>query len=352
MEYKLLENNLYKLLRSEEYNYNFDKRSGYFQRWGKDKNHDPQYSCVGPELADMEISTVCSGLNNKPCSFCYKSNTPVGQVMTLETFKAIHSKLPRTLTQIAFGIGNVFDNEEMFKIFEYCRSNEYNQVIPNVTTNGWGLTDEIANRLVKLCGAVAVSCYEDHNVCYDAVERLTNLGLRQTNIHMLVSSETFDRCLQLMKDSKTDPRLAKLNAIVFLSLKPKGKRNKNSALPLNKFIELVNYALENQVSFGFDSCSAGKVLKAIEGRSELDHLRPMIEPCESFGMFSAYINVEGKYFPCSFAEGEGEFKEGIDLLQITDFNKEVWNSPLINKHRNNMCDRFDCKNFDCPLFEV
>ena len=58
--------------------------------------------------------------------------------------------------QIAFGIGSIDANPDMFPIFDYCRANG---VVPNVTINGYNLTDEIATRLANTCGAVAVSFY-------------------------------------------------------------------------------------------------------------------------------------------------------------------------------------------------
>lgn len=41
--------------------------------------------------------------------------------MSLETFKALFHKLPTTVCQIAFGIGDINANPDLFKIMEYCR---------------------------------------------------------------------------------------------------------------------------------------------------------------------------------------------------------------------------------------
>ena len=90
---------------------------------------------------------------------CYKSNTSQGKNMSLETFKKIFHKIPLNLTQIAFGIGDIDANPDLWKIMEYCRNNNYNQVVPNITINGKRLTDEHIGMLAELCGAVAVSRY-------------------------------------------------------------------------------------------------------------------------------------------------------------------------------------------------
>jgi len=139
-----------KKARSHGYNYNFRYSDGFFMRWGSSFDDDP-LCAPSPEILDIEISTVCSGINNKPCSHCYKSNTSKGKNMTFETFKIIFDKFPIILTQIAFGIGNLDANPDLWKMMEYCRNNEKNIVIPNITINGWKLTEKDAGKLARVC---------------------------------------------------------------------------------------------------------------------------------------------------------------------------------------------------------
>jgi hypothetical protein len=85
---KLLETNTHKIVRSEDYNFIFDKQSGVFARWGSTEEDDPEFSPFGPEIADIEITTICDGIGNKgPCKFCYKANTSKGEYMSLETLQ-------------------------------------------------------------------------------------------------------------------------------------------------------------------------------------------------------------------------------------------------------------------------
>ena len=79
--------------------------------------------------------------------------------------------------------------------------------------------------LVDNCGAVAVSYYpqKDKNVCYDSVEKLTDRGLSQCNIHAMICQETFEATKELFNDMSTDPRLEHLNAVIMLSLKQRGR---------------------------------------------------------------------------------------------------------------------------------
>ena len=346
-----------KKIRSPGYNLNFDTVTGFMARWGTTPDDDPSLCPFGPEIADIEISTVCNGIgkdmaSRKPCSFCYKSNTGCGTNMSLETFKTIFSKFPPVLTQIAFGIGDIDGNPDLWDIMAHCRANN---VAPNLTTNGMGVTDEVAKRLASVCGAVAVSHYGIDDTCFDAVDRLTKAGLAQCNIHKLVSAQTYESCFELINKVKTEPRLAKLKAIVFLLLKPKGDRNKLSSLvSLEQYSRLARYAIEHGVQVGMDSCSAPMMLKTLPAAAV-----PSIEPCEST-LFSVYVDVEGDVYPCSFTAGEPGWERGISLVAAEDFISEVWDSPRLQSWREGLlgsskgCQGCSVKKHcrSCPVFGI
>ena len=332
-----------KKVSSDGYNYIFNYDTGFFARWGKTVDENPVWSPMGPEILDIEVSTICHGIGS-PCKWCYKSNTPIGKNMSFETFKIIFDKMPKNLTQIAFGIGDIDANPDLFKMFEYCRKNE---VVPNVTINGYLLTDGLVDRLVDLCGAVAVSNYND-DLCYGTVKRLADKGLKQVNIHQLFAKETTLKCLKTMEDAQLDSRLDKLNAIVFLTLKPKGKRN-DLTVPgdVGLYKQLIDYAIEHKVRIGFDSCGANMFLEAVKGRDDYKSFEAVCEPCES-GLFSSYINVDSKYFPCSFAEGLPEFGGGVDVVNCSNFIEDVWNKNGINKWRYKLLKN----KRGCPIFNL
>jgi len=115
MPYKIKENKKTKIFVSPEYNYVFNKLNGNMMSWGKTPDEDPDVCPYGPVIADIEISTICHGINGTPCSFCYKSNTAKGENMSFETFKKIFDILPKTLNQIAFGVGSI-SNKKYYKI--------------------------------------------------------------------------------------------------------------------------------------------------------------------------------------------------------------------------------------------
>ena len=353
MKYLFKENERYKAVVSENYNSLFDKETGFFMRWGKTKDDDPMFSPVGPEILDCEVTTSCSGIPNEsgvrtPCQFCYKSNGPKGKNMSLETFKKVLGVFGKNLTQVAFGVdAQAKANPDLWSMMDHCRANG---VVPNVTVAD--IDDETADKLVSHCGAVAISRYPNADVCYDSVKKLTDRGLKQTNIHCMVSLETFDMCMQTLRDRLTDERLSGLNAIVFLSLKKKGRGERFNGVGPEKFKELVDFAFENKIGIGFDSCSAPKFLSAVKDLPNYKELEIMAEPCESL-MFSFYVNVDGKYTPCSFCEGKLEdFGEGIDITECKDFLREVWYSDPVVKFRKRIIEKRMKNDLTCPVFEV
>jgi sulfatase maturation enzyme AslB (radical SAM superfamily) len=343
----IIENKKIKCLRSQEYCYNFDKQSGFFARWGRTKEEDPSWSPFGPEIMDIEISEGegCP----MSCPWCYKGNKKGNNAvnMSFDTFKKLFSTFPKTITQIAFGITSVGSHPELFDFFQFCRNNG---VIPNVTINGADpLTNEQITKLVNVCGAMAVSInQQNYERGLNLIERLTNNGGQQINIHYVISKQTIEFAYTICNSIKKDPRLSKMNAIVFLGLKPKNRGQSFDVLKVEDYIKLVNYCLKTNIRFGFDSCSAPRFDKAIEisslNEAKKKLLQQCSERCES-GLFSAYIDASGKYWHCSFGEGRND-AYGIDVTQVNDFTEEVWLSQPMKEWRNKL---WNLKR-ECPLY--
>ena len=352
-KYRVCEDQTTKIFMSEEANYFFNKKTGYMSTWGKTPDEDA-VKFPAPTLLDMEVTTICKGVDGKPCPFCYKANTPNGENMSFKTFRDIFDKMPKSITQIAFGAdAQATSNPDLFRMMSYARSNG---VIPNITVAQ--ITDETAEKLVKVCGAVAVSYYPKANpdACLDSVYKLTSRGMKQVNIHMMISEDTLEDTFSLLDKCGTDKRLEGLNAVVFLSLKKKGRGTDYTVLSQDHFDEVVQYAMSKNIRIGFDSCSSYKSLKFFsKDEDALGRVKSSVISCESV-LESCYINVDGKFFPCSFMEGEGDWKEGLDVLTCKDFVADIWNNPKTEEFRKSLLSNITdiegtpCRM--CPFFEV
>jgi hypothetical protein len=344
---RMFETDKSKVLRSKYINYNFNKINGFTTTWGRGLKEDPDMCPYGNMILDMEITDICKGVGNEgPCKFCYKSNTAKNTSnMTFEMFRDIMDKMPKydgvpLLQQIAFGVdAQCESNPDVWKMMEYSRSIG---VVPNVTVAD--ISDETADKLVQYCGAVAVSRYQNKNYCYDSIKKLTDRGMKQVNIHQLVSAETVGQIYETFSDYLNgEPRLKGLNAIVLLSLKQKGRGQGFNRVSDNRFKEIVDCALDNNIPVGFDSCGCGKFLDSVKGRDNFKQLEMLSEPCEST-CFSAYINSKGDFYPCSFTEKH----DGIKVSECDDFVKDVWLHDKTVQFR----DKLLANDRRCPVYEV
>jgi hypothetical protein len=330
--YLVVDGESYKIAIGPDYKFIFNKKDGNFKRWGKTLDDDPQFSPIGPEILDLEISI--NGCPNA-CPFCYKNNKNIPATnMPFDTFKHIIDLFPKTLTQIAFGITGIKTNPDFIRMMEYCRSIG---IIPNFTLSGIDLEKDMAVRVANLVGALAVSAYaSDKNICYNTVKLFTDLGVKQTNIHLMVSQETLPFVYQVLVDRQQDSRLQNMNAIVFLGVKPKGRAVEGyHSLHSDDYQKLIAYCLENNLAIGFDSCSAPKFENAVRNMDLPDERKEKLlqcsESCES-SMFSAYINVNSQYWHCSFSENEQE-QNCVDIMKVNDFLKDLWYHPVVEKFR-------------------
>lgn len=344
-----------KRLRSKNYNYNFNKVSGLLVRWGSTILDDPYWCPSGPEILDIEITTdSCPNL----CPFCYKSNTnSSAKNMSFDMFKKIIDIVPKSLTQVAFGITSPEANPDFINMMKYCRTSG---IVPNFTLSGMGLTDKFVCESAPLIGAVAVSAYEHNkNDCYNAVDKYIKAGVEQVNIHLLVSDKTFDFSKSVLEDIKKDARLSKLKAVVFLGLKPKGRAvGQYNPLPSNKYKELIEICRNHKMSFGFDSCGYSKfnqfLLSSNLKNTEKDIMLMLCEPCES-SLFSGYISADGRWWNCSFAENESfdsdkKKVDSLDVLAAKDFLKDIWYSEQVSDFRKRVIKSRKENNGNCVLY--
>ena len=324
---------------SPSYNYTFDKNTGYFQRWGKHKEDDPQWCKYGPEILDLEISTGdCSG----HCGFCYKGNTSnPGKHMSVDMFSRIAKVMPQTLTQIAFGITDVNANKDFIDILRVTRLCGW---VPNLTMAGYGLDDNLAKEMAKYVGAIAVSVYP-HNVdvAYSAIRTLKKNGVKNVNIHLLAHKDGYGHIVSTITGIG---QMA--NAVVLLAVKSKGNAasGKFSNLTNEQFDDIMKLAKDHGVAIGFDSCSAPRYEKYALANGLQDTLQ-YVERCES-ALMSSYINVDGNFFPCSFVEGVDEWEYGLHVADCQDFVKNIWMHPKTINWRDGLLKN----NRHCPVYDL
>ena len=175
----------FKIREFKEHNYRaiFNQKSGQTIRIALNPSI-PIGSLEHPELLDVSFGTKC--LAN--CSFCYTSAIKNGV------------NYPNLVGKIEKWFGSLDNNQRPFQVAiggggEPTLHPEFPDavkkfrelgIMPNYTTNGMHLTEEVMKATIDHCGGVAVSCHPHlDKVWKKAVETLTDAGIR-TNLHIIV----------------------------------------------------------------------------------------------------------------------------------------------------------------------
>jgi MoaA/NifB/PqqE/SkfB family radical SAM enzyme len=265
--------------------------------------------------------------------------------MTLDNFKSIIDQVKYHVNQLALGGRGDPNKHEHFKeILTYARDNN---VVPSYTTSGINLTDEEIE-ISKMCGAVAVSDYGNRST-YEAIQRFIDAGIK-TNIHLIFSSESFQKCLMILYGSnpwkedsvKKEPRFEfeKLNGVIFLLFKPQGRGADCLDLIPNAY-QLLTMAekvanTKAKIQVGIDSCLANHLFNY----RSLDAIQTLtVDSCEASRM-SAYITPSMEMMPCSYANK----RLSVQITQKKDIHY-IWNRSMPFKNYRSILKK---KPFTCP----
>lgn len=326
------------------FNEYFDKTNGNYVRSNIVKNCvdtglDPMMRSF-PSLIDIGIMGHCKNAQFCPVD-CYQGRHK-GDNMSLEDYKSIIDQIKGCTMQVALGgAGSPNEHENFKEIIEYTVANE---IIPNYTTSGIGLTDEMVE-ISKQCGAVAVSWY-NQDYTYSAIGEFVAAGI-PTSIHFVLSNDSIDQALEWLNEPAHVP--SGITAIVFLLYKPVGLGTAKNVLKyddpkVKRFFELVSEK-EYPFKIGFDSCTVPAILN-MSPNIDVNS----VDSCEG-ARFSCYITSDMKMLPCSFDNQDMRFAVDLRQMSIAD----AWYSHEFNKFRScytgscpNCKDRLNCLG-GCPI---
>ena len=319
-------------------------RTGVLDKNGKDTGVDP-FMASFPHLIDVGVMGHCihgkTGLCVKAGIGCYQSGLIVKQSnMTIEDFRWIAEQCKGRCNQLALGGRGDPDQHEHFE--ELLKITRDNNLVPNFTTSGYGMTPELAMICKKYCGAVAVSWYRS-DYTLKAIQMLLDTGVK-TNIHYVLGNNSIDEAIHRLK---TNDFPSGINAVIFLLHKPVGQGTKDNMLSFNdprvkEFFEL----LDKRYSFkvGMDSCNVPGAINLCK-----NILPESLDTCEG-GRFSCYIGADMTMVPCSFDQNK---KYQVLLKNMTI--EEAWNSEQFEQYRQHMrkacpnCQKRELCMGGCPL---
>lgn len=328
---------------SEEYNFFGDTDTGLTMRWGSTIKSNPWYA-PWPELADISISNHCT----KGCEFCYKDSTDNESFMSLQEYEYVLSSLQSeqwgNVFQVALGGGEPLEHPEFIEILNITKAKG---IVANFTTNGIHIDKKVAESIKNKVGAVAISISKAEEINYDKIKLLTDEGIK-TNIHFVLDNESLQDAIDIL-EGKYNEMLQKVNGVIFLTYKPKGRASLDKCLKmdtqLEKFIKLID---KNRASvrIGFDACFVPLLMS--NTKVNVDY----IDSCEC-GFFSVYIDEKMNVKPCSFANDD-RFSYNLnkyDFQNIWTNKYEVYRKDIMKNNCKNDCENKDNCRGKCAYYD-
>ena len=326
---------------TSDYNFIADPRTGITMRWGTTLNDDPIWAPV-PELADISISNHCT----KGCSFCYRDSTANHEFMSVDDYcfvlDAMYHKDLGGVFQVALGGGEPLEHPDFLRIIDETIKRN---IVPNFTTNGLHLSQDICAAIRGKVGAVALSISSINELMRDHIDMLVGNGIR-TNIHYVLSQENIDEAIEILSGRYT-VLFQGINAIIFLTYKPAGRADKSFILQKSNtflhFLKLINDDKLHHPKVGFDACFVPMLMHYTDIRKDL------IDTCEG-GFFSVYIDHKMNVSPCSFSGNR-------DCYSLRDYSfYDIWENIFddfrnrhLNKCSSNCAERKNCRGC-CPYY--
>jgi radical SAM protein with 4Fe4S-binding SPASM domain len=328
---------------SDKYSAIFSPDTGFFARIEDQGTPDPFWAEHGPEMLDVSITNWC----DKGCSFCYRKSNRVGKHISVEDYREIMRQAKDMhVFQVALGGGNPNQHPYFCEILRVTRQ-EFG-IVPNYTTNGRGLGDDVLKATKAYCGAVAISAYPPYAEMGAAIELFSSLGV-SANIHFVLDRQSVETAIQWLKSPPAF--LSRVHAIVFLNYKPVGRHlNQRNLLNQSPYVEEF-FRLATQDGFpfriGFDTCSVTGLAR--HGSVSCTSL----EGCDA-GRFSLFVSEQMEVFPCSFmveAGYQGASLRNMSLIEI--WRKHPIFRKIRDKHLNRGCGSCTTSAHclgGCPLF--
>lgn len=320
-------------------------RTGILTRHGFDSGIDP-FMASFPHLIDVGIMGHCihgkTGLCLKAGVGCYQSGLTIEHPnMSLDDFASIARQCKGRVNQFALGgRGDPDQHEHIKEILQICRENN---IVPNFTTSGYGLTRELAQLCKQYCGAVAVSWYRNEYTL-NAIEMLVNAGVK-TNIHFVLGRNTIDEAIKRLETDNLPPGV---NSLVLLLHKPVGLGSHDNVLSpqdprVGNLFTLIDKG-KHRFKVGMDSCSVPGIVNFCH-----NVIPEAIDLCEG-GRFSCYIGSDMVMLPCSFDQAQ---IYGVSLREQSI--EDAWNSDRFIAFRDILkngcsgCSKWENCMGGCPL---
>jgi hypothetical protein len=167
-----------------------------------------------PEFYDVALNTKCKTGRTKilqkdgsrqNCFYCYAASSLNG-----EYFPDVASRVRKFFEQMdlsqrpfQWAIGGSGEPLEHPEFWSVCEVGVELDIVPNYTTNGMLVTDEVVSRTKELCGGAAVTCHDHMEPFWRRAIRRFEEGGVKINLHHIVSDkESIDKFAGIYREYK------------------------------------------------------------------------------------------------------------------------------------------------------
>ncbi len=317
----------------------WDKIKSYKSHWEKSYSWDRRRSFSPiPETVDIAINSWC----NYGCTYCYTDATTRGVHAPIDLIENIIKGFDQPPYQVAYGGGSPTQHPDFIKILQ--RTRELG-VVPNYTTEGQNLTDEILEATNSLCGGVALTfhAWRGLEIFAAALTRLQRIK-KQINIHIIADKEVVKNLEQIRS---LKPQCGVLNLVLLAYYPDVGRSNLSGLMPKHIYMREFPDAVKRCLDDGHQVAFSEGLLPFFLSRPEIGVDTRMATPSE--GRFSCYVDVQGYMSSSSFVEPwKGQYEDDGKIIKA----ETVFDTPsqlMWNKLRYHRSDPFGARCDDCKF---
>lgn len=287
-------------------------------------------NCNTPLLLDVSLTNRCT----YNCPYCYKHSSPNGQHMSFEDFKLLLKKMKEArVFQVAYGGGNPNEHPDFCKIL---KATYESGVIPNYSTNGSNLTDEIIESSSIYCGSVAVSIHKSISLYKEILSKLIS-KIKKVNLHFVMTKSNVENIIDFL--SSPPDWTIDINAVVLLRYKRVNSFDDEPSL--EEYQRIFGEAEKSTFKIAFDACSY-PLIKMFYPKTD----ESIYDYCQG-ARSSAYISENLIMSPCSFDIFQDESND-LHIFSIEDIFTKSNSFKLRRKEINELkicCQYFKENNF-------
>jgi MoaA/NifB/PqqE/SkfB family radical SAM enzyme len=298
--------------------------STYVHSWRSQRAFSPV-----PETIDVKITDWC----NFGCSYCYMDSTTKGKHAPRELLTTIFDGLKTAPYQIAFGGGEPTAHPDFPWFLQYTREKG---TVPNYTTAGHILRDDVFEATNKFCGGVALTYHafkgpEYFKKTYETWRSRLDRRV-QLNVHVIFDKDVTDNLLDLAEVGLRD-----LNVVLLAYYPSVGRSTWENVPPKGVYEVTLPEALTAVREVGFRVAFSEGLLPYF-----LSHQLPEVDTTfagQQEGVYSCYVDDEGFVSHSSFDPDDHQ-NPAMSIYQ-QKFQK-IWNKMDVGYPRGfDVCE--NCK---------